>query len=415
MRGAGRDEVEMRATVISILIVLFAVEIIAEERVQFTNTYNPRVFSYSLSKVESDLFSTLVNSSQEQYREMLKLDPKLCAVARYNSLRLARKGEVPRRIETTAMRPLLWAYGVYDFLYLPTAFVYRSEEGLKDLIKGFLITIAKREFFNCGVGVADFKEEKKIATIVCSKQVIEATDLPKIMNEGSYLRLKFKIVEGYKDPLVYISPPSGSVKKVVPAVGENGKFTYSYELSGGEGKYLVQIIVRGKNGVEPVFLIPIYVSVSPAEIEKELTSYINMEDNTKHVSTDVARQMLFKAINFERRKINLPPLKMNLSLEKIAYSKAKAMAERQFFGHKVENFEIEKLMRSKNISFYKVAENIGLNSSPRMAHFLFTLSPAHRANILSSIFTEVGIGIYKVGDEDPQWYICEIFLMPKEM
>lgn len=415
MEGEERDEVEMRAAVVSILIVLFAVEIIAKERVQFTNTYNPRVFSYSLSKVESDLFSLLINSSQRQYSEMFELDPKLCAVARYNSSRLARKGEVPRRIETTAIRPLLWAYGVYDFLYLPTAFVYKSEESLKDLIKGFLATIANREFFNCGVGVADFKEKKKIATIVCSKRVIEAMDLPKIMNEGSYLNLEFGIIEGYKEPLIYISPPSGDVKKVVPAVGEKGKFTYSYELSGGEGKYLVQIIVRGKNGVEPVFLIPVYVSVSPADIEKEITSYIDIEDNTKHVLTDAAREMLLKAINFERKKINLPPLKTNLSLEKIAYSKAKAMAEKQLFGHEVENLEIERLMRSKNIAFYKVAENIGLNSSPRMAHFLFMSSPAHRANILNPIFTEVGIGIYKTGDEDPQWYICEIFLMPKEM
>ncbi len=151
------------------------------------------------------------------------------------------------------------------------------------------------------------------------------------------------------------------------------------------------------------------------DIKKELASYINIEDNTKNVSADVGSEMLFKAINYDRKKLNIPSLKLNHTLSKIAYNKAKAMADRQLFGHEVENLKLEDLLKSENIAFYKVSENIGLNSSPRMAHFLFMSSPAHRANILNPVYTQVGIGIYKVGEEDPQWYICEIFLMPKEL
>ncbi len=233
-----------RKLIILSIILCFAINIFSEDKLQFTNTYNPRVFSYTLKKEESSLFSLIINSSMEQLREMFELDAKLCAAARYNSFMLAKKGEVPRRLETTALRPLLWSYGVYDFLYLPTAFVYKSEESLKESIKGFLNTIANRGFFNCGIGISDFKEEKKVATIICSKRVIEATDIPKIMNEGSYLNLEFKVRGGYKEPLIYISPPSGEVKKIAPAAGEKGKFTYSYQLSGGEGKYLIQIIAK---------------------------------------------------------------------------------------------------------------------------------------------------------------------------
>jgi|GEM_PF-2766629 len=410
-----REEAMKRKVIIVLIAVTITSIAASEEKIQFTNTYNPRVFSYTLKKDESNIFSLLINSSEEEEKEAFEIDAKLCAAARYNSANLAKKGDVPKKLETTALRPLLWSYGVYDFQYLPTAFIYKTEESLKDSIKVFLHTISKRGFFNCGVGVSDFKDEKKIATIICSKRVIDTFDIPKIMNIGSYLNLEFKIRSGYKDPILYFSPPSGEVKKIAPAISERGEFSYSYELSGGDGKYLVQIITQGKNGVEAVFLVPIYVGVSLSDIKKEMLTYINIEDNTKNVSVEVARDMLLKAINYERKKVNLTPLKLNQKLCSIALSKSKAMAEKQLFGHEIEQHKLEELLKSENIQFNKASENIGLNSSPRMAHFLFMSSPAHRSNILNSMFSEVGIGIYKAGDEDAQWFITEIFLMPKEL
>ena len=405
----------IRKFIYSILMIILPSMVVSEQKVEFTKTYNPRVFSYTLKKEESSLFALLINSSKEEERELFEMDAKLCAAARYNSINLSKKGEVPKKLETTAMRPLLWSYGVYDFQYLPTAFVYRSEESLKDTIKTYILTITKRGFFNCGVGVSDFKDEKKIATIICSKRVVDAFDIPKVMNNGSYLNLEFKVRNGYREPILYFSPPSGDVKKIAPAIQEGGSYSYSYELSGGEGKYLVQIIVQGNNGPEGVFLIPVYVGVQLTDIKKEMLTYINLEDNTKNVSVEVAKDMILKAINFERKKQNIAPLKINEQLSKIAYSKSKAMAEKQLFGHEIEEHKLEDMLKSENIQFVKASENIGLNSSPRMAHFLFMSSPAHRSNILNPVFKEVGIGIYKVGDgEDTQWFITEIFLIPKE-
>jgi hypothetical protein len=406
----------IRKFIYSILMIILPSMVVSEQKVEFTKTYNPRVFSYTLKKEESSLFALLINSSKEEERELFEMDAKLCAAARYNSINLSKKGEVPKKLETTAMRPLLWSYGVYDFQYLPTAFVYRSEESLKDTIKTYILTITKRGFFNCGVGVSDFKDEKKIATIICSKRVVDAFDIPKVMNNGSYLNLEFKVRNGYREPILYFSPPSGDVKKIAPAIKEGGSYSYSYELSGGEGKYLVQIIVQGNNGHEGVFLIPVYVGVQLTDIKKEMLTYINLEDNTKNVSVEVAKDMILKAINFERKKQNIAPLKINEKLSKIAYSKSKAMAEKQLFGHEIEEHKLEDMLKSENIQFVKASENIGLNSSPRMAHFLFMSSPAHRSNILNPVFKEVGIGIYKVGDgEDTQWFITEIFLIPKEL
>lgn len=403
-----------KVKIIVILLVLLPYILNSEEKLQFTNTYNPRVFSYTLKKEESNLFSFFMNSAQDEYKEFFEIDAKLCAAARYSSIMYAKKSEIPNRLETTALRPLLWSYGIYDFQFLPTAFVYKTEEGLKDSLKSYLHIISKRGFFNCGIGITDFNEEKKIATIICSKRVVEAFDIPKIMTEGSYLNLNFTIRSGYKEPVLFYSPPSGDVTKKKPAISEKGEYYDSYALDGGAGKYLVQIVVRGNTGVEPVLLIPIYAGVPMNEIKKELMTYINLVDNTKNVSVEEAKDMLLKAINYERKKMRLNSLTLNPALSKIAQEKSKLMAEKQLFGHEVTEKKIEDMLKENKIKFGGVAENIGINSSPRMAHFLFMSSPSHRANILNSIYNEVGIGIYKAGKEEPQWFITEIFLMGTE-
>lgn len=395
-------------------ILLFASNTAQNLKPEFTNTYNPRTFSHTLKKEESYLFSLLVNSAQEGFRDLFEIDGKLCAASRYLSLRYSQKGEMPKKIETTALRPLLWSYGVYDFQYLPTVFLYKSEEDIRDGIKSFTHLISKRGFFNCGTGVADFKNEKKVATFICTKRVIETFDIPKLMTVGSYINLTFNIKDGYKDPIIYYALPSGGVSKVKPAVNEKGGFYDSFQLEGGSGKYIVQIIAKGPNGAEPVLLIPIYVGMDISEIKKELLTYINLEDNTKNVPVEEGKEMLLKAINYERKKLGLRPVKLNPILSQIAYEKSKIMAEKQLFGHEVEGKKTEDLLKEKGIKFGKMGENIGLNSSPRMAHFLFMSSPAHRINILEPAYSEIGIGIYKVGEEEPQWFITEIFIIPME-
>ncbi len=400
--------------VITILMVILFLGAAEDTKPQFTNSYNPRVFLHTLKKEESDLFSLLINSAQDEYKELFEIDGKICAAARYLSMFYARKGEVPKRMETTALRPLLWSYGIYDFQYLPTAFVYRTEDSIKDAIKTYLHTISKRGFFNCGTGISDYKDGKKIATIICSKKVVEMFDLPKIMTVGSYINMNFNIRPEYKDPIIYYSPPSGGVSKKKPAINEKKEYFDSYALDGGAGKYLIQIIAKGADGIEPVFLVPVYAGMKMDEIKKELLTYINLEDNTKNVSVEEAKDMLLKAINFERKKINKKIVKLNPILSQIAYEKSKMLAEKQLFGHDVGEKKTEDILKEKNVKYGKMAENIGLNSSPRMAHFLFMSSPSHRANILESAYSEVGIGIYKTGEDEPQWFITEIFIVPTE-
>ena len=57
-----------------------------------------------------------------------------------------------------------------------------------------------------------------------------------------------------------------------------------------------------------------------------------------------------------------------------------------------------------------VGENVAYTSTVTRAHTLLMNSPAHRANILSTTFTQVGLGVAK--DSHGTVWVVEVFRKP---
>ena len=79
------------------------------------------------------------------------------------------------------------------------------------------------------------------------------------------------------------------------------------------------------------------------------------------------------------------------------------------FGHNLKKVSLEASLKAAQIVYSTAGENIGVNASPKMAHYMFMNSPAHRANVLSAVMTHYGVGIEKTKDHD-EYYITEIFV-----
>lgn len=70
------------------------------------------------------------------------------------------------------------------------------------------------------------------------------------------------------------------------------------------------------------------------------------------------------------------------------------MIEHDYFEHYSPTYDTPfEMMKQLGISYRTAAENIAGNQSVDNAHEELMNSPGHRANILTSDFTEVGIGI----------------------
>ena len=107
-------------------------------------------------------------------------------------------------------------------------------------------------------------------------------------------------------------------------------------------------------------------------------------------------------LNVERARHMLRPLRLNRRLSTAARRHSRAMARRRFFSHNSlggASFldRIRGTGYLRGARSWTVGENIaygsGSRSSPRSIGRAWMNSPPHRANILSSSFRAIGIGI----------------------
>jgi uncharacterized protein YkwD len=137
---------------------------------------------------------------------------------------------------------------------------------------------------------------------------------------------------------------------------------------------------------------------------------------------DVEQQVL-AAVNKARAKAGCPALAVDTKLTAAAYGHAKAMAEKNFFGHNSKNgAHFTSRIKAQGYAYADAAENIGMGySSAQQIIDSWMSSSGHRKNILDCGLTETGIAMYYQADDKPlpgknftaRYYWVEVFARPK--
>lgn len=118
-------------------------------------------------------------------------------------------------------------------------------------------------------------------------------------------------------------------------------------------------------------------------------------------------QQIFQSVNAERAKAGLSALSYNNTMQKYARIKSKDMGDRGYFDHKnPEGQLITAQMQKDGVKYNAWGENIayisGMSGNSAIANKFMTNwmnSDGHRANILSTNFSSIGIGVYKIGNK----------------
>ena len=117
-------------------------------------------------------------------------------------------------------------------------------------------------------------------------------------------------------------------------------------------------------------------------------------------------QLIFNKVNEERAKAGVPALSYNSTMETYARVKSKDMGVRNYFDHVDPDGDmITAQMARDGVSYNAWGENIayigGVSDAAALAEQFMTNwmnSDGHRANILSTNFTSIGVGVYKSGN-----------------
>ena len=116
-------------------------------------------------------------------------------------------------------------------------------------------------------------------------------------------------------------------------------------------------------------------------------------------SLKAQEQQAFTLLNQDRQANGLKALTLNSSLTNLGEKYAQDMIDRNYFSHyNPEGQSPFDRMKAAGISYSYAGENIAINNSVSGAETAFMNSSGHRANILNSNYTEVGIGIRKAGN-----------------
>lgn len=127
--------------------------------------------------------------------------------------------------------------------------------------------------------------------------------------------------------------------------------------------------------------------------------------------TDVAvtsyEQQVADLVNAERAKAGLPALKLNWELSRVARIKSQDMHDKKYFAHQSPTYGSPfDMMKKFGISYRTAGENIAQGyATPQAVMTGWMNSPGHRANILNSSFTQIGVGYFKDGNYWTQMFI----------
>jgi len=132
---------------------------------------------------------------------------------------------------------------------------------------------------------------------------------------------------------------------------------------------------------------PVVVSASVAETQMLMQEASTPSFDQRHA---------LKLLNDDRKGRGLPPLRFNPQLAKLADSYARDMIKRDYFSHYDPDGQSPfERIRKQDIPFNYAGENLAFNESVLAAQQAFMNSPVHKANILNSNYTQVGIGVVK--------------------
>ena len=117
--------------------------------------------------------------------------------------------------------------------------------------------------------------------------------------------------------------------------------------------------------------------------------------------------------NQVRRKENLPPLKINLTLTEVARGHSANMARKGQLNHDLDGKKPNDRVRDAGYLYSWTGENIAYSSQPLVKRVFqgWMDSQGHRENILRPHYREIGIGVVTAANGTV--YYTQVFGSPR--
>jgi uncharacterized YkwD family protein len=154
-----------------------------------------------------------------------------------------------------------------------------------------------------------------------------------------------------------------------------------------------------------------YTEKAPVDYTAETNQAPSNERATSETRTNTSaapsvsnyERQVVELVNIERQKNGLAPLTLDPAISNVARIKSKDMSDNNYFAHQSPTYgSAGDMLTQHGIRYSAWGENIAAGQrTPEEVVSAWMNSPGHRANILASHFTKIGVGY--VNNGRPYW------------
>lgn len=268
--------------------------------------------------------------------------------------------------------------------------------------------LAAAQHTRVGVGSADHADGTTSVVVALQESFVETEPVPRGVEAGARVPLRGQLKAPYTKPELFVTGPGGQVTRLAIVLdGERG-FRASLACV-PRGRQQVEVVGHDGGGASVLANFPIWCGEAPPRSFRLEA----MPEQTIVADGPSAERKVFELANADRVRAGLAALAWDERAAAVARGHSKEMLATGVVSHvsPTTGSAADRVKRAK-ISTPLVLENLARAYSPEEAHQGLMNSPGHRANLLSSDATHLGVGVSlgRLVAGRPELYVTQVFL-----
>ncbi len=241
-----------------------------------------------------------------------------------------------------------------------------------------------------GVGVSQRGPGYGAVILALQASNIVTEPIPRAVPEGGSFAVRGQIMGGYRNPIVFVTRPSGKVEEAF--AGKRSGFSAEISCRGQKGRHQVEVAAEDQFGAAVLANFPVYcLEAAPAHIT---LNRAEQEPEGDFATPEQAEARMLQLVNRDRAAHGLPPLVLDAAVSGVARAHSEDMKQTGIVAHVSPNTgSATDRVQAAAIPTPLVMENIARAYGVAEAQTGLMNSPGHRANLLSEDATHIGIGI----------------------
>jgi uncharacterized protein YkwD len=255
---------------------------------------------------------------------------------------------------------------------------------------------AGRPLATIGVGI-DRATSTWLVVVAIQDKSIDLEPVPRQLPHEGRAPVTGKLLGAFTTPHLYVTDPRGGARTLA-AESNGARFRADLRCDRGDGPYKVEVFGTDAAGPRVLANFPVYCGAAPPAVFAGAAGY-----SAGSLDTKQSEARLFELVNRDRRAAGLPPLLADPALAAVAREHSMDMLQNHFVGHvsPTTGGPGDRVTRA-GLTFTRLLENVGRNSSVEELEIGLMASPGHRSAILDPRAERLGVGVI-VDDSSPDF------------